>query len=183
MRAFIAVELSPRLKDTIATIQSELKKARAEVKWVQPDICHITLKFLGEVTAEQVEPIRTILDQCAGRRTPFQLSVNAIGAFPTIEKPNIIWLGLKDEANMLTTIASEIEDQVAPMGFIKESRPFTPHITIGRTRAGSHKALSQALKSVTPPDEILEVKTLTFFQSTLSSTGPTYYPHFTSLLK
>ncbi len=183
LRAFIAVELSDTLKTTITAIQSELKKSPGNVKWVPPDICHITLKFLGEIKEDRIAPIRAILDHCAGEIKPFLVTVNSIGAFPTVDKPNIIWLGLKNEQNILTKLASAIEERVNALGFIKEERPFTPHITIGRTRAGSHAALSQALPLIKPPQEILEVKALTFFQSTLSSSGPTYSPHFRSPLK
>jgi RNA 2',3'-cyclic 3'-phosphodiesterase len=183
IRAFIAVELSSPVKTAIAAIQSELKKSPGEVKWVIPDICHITLKFLGEVKEEQVAPIRAILDECAAGIKPFQLTVNSIGAFPTMDRPNIIWLGIKDEANILEKIARAIDEKVSALGLPKEDRPFTPHITIGRTRAGSHQALSQILKSAVTPNETFEVTALTFFQSTLASWGPTYYPHFTSPLK
>jgi RNA 2',3'-cyclic 3'-phosphodiesterase len=183
MRAFIAVELSPRLKETISGIQSEFKRSPGEVKWVIPDICHITLKFLGEVKEEQVTPLRAILDECAVGIKPFQLTVDSLGAFPTMDRPNIIWLGVKDEANILEEIARAIDQKTSALGFPKEDRPFTPHITIGRTRAGSHQALSQVLKSAAVPHETFEVKALTFFQSTLASWGPSYYPHFTSPLK
>jgi len=183
IRAFIAVELSDRLKESVARIQSELKKSSGDVKWVPPDICHITLKFLGEVQKDQLDAIRAIMDQCAGPMEPFWLRINSVGAFPDIDKPNIIWLGLNEDHPVLTKLASEIDEHVSTLGFFKENRPFTPHITIGRTRPGSHDHLSRALQSLVPPDDILEVRALTFFQSRLTHEGSTYYPLFSSPFK
>ena len=183
MRAFIAVELTSSVMNSIAGIQAELKKSRGDVKWVPPDICHITLKFLGEIKDDQVEALRAIMIDCAQKTKPFPVTVNTVGAFPTMAKPNIIWLGLTDEHNILATLAGEIEDKVNTLGFIKEVRPFTPHITIGRTRPGSHKTISQALQMMDAPDQPLDVSGLTLFHSTLSSAGPTYKPLFQIPLK
>jgi len=183
IRAFIAVELPTDLKDTIAQIQTELKKSGADVKWVKPENCHITIKFLGDVSSEQIGSIQRVLDECGRSQESFRLTMNSAGAFPTTDKPNIIWLGLTDENNRLAEITAGVEERLSNIGFPKEARPFTAHITIGRTRSGSTKALSQTLKTMTVPTHNIDIKTLTLFQSKLSSTGPSYSVLFQSYLK
>jgi 2'-5' RNA ligase len=175
VRAFIAVDLPVSVKKTIADLQTELKRSPSDVKWVRPANCHITVKFLGDISNDQAESVGRVLEECAAGCSAFPLIVDSVGAFPKIERPNIIWLGLADEKNQLARIAGEIEGKLLKLGFIQEDRPFAPHITIGRTRPGSHKALSEALKTIAVPAGLaFEAKAITLFKSDLPSEGPVY---------
>jgi RNA 2',3'-cyclic 3'-phosphodiesterase len=175
IRTFIAVELPASVKDAIAGIQSELKKTKADVKWVRPANCHITLKFLGNITREQADAVSGVLRKCADGCVPFRLTVENPGAFPSLQKPNIIWLGLADAGGCLSKMAAQVEEQLSTLGFAREDRAFTPHITIGRTKPGSHRHLSEALKNARVPSGLeFTARGLTLFQSVLSSEGPAY---------
>ncbi|MCX5686638.1 MAG: RNA 2',3'-cyclic phosphodiesterase, partial [Candidatus Omnitrophica bacterium] len=87
MRAFIAIELSDEIKAALAQIQSHLKYAGADVKWVEKDNIHLTLKFLGEIDEKKCGKVKAALDEVAKSAWPFELSLKDIGAFPKIESP------------------------------------------------------------------------------------------------
>ena len=177
MRTFIAIELSPEIKESLARIQSHLKYSGADVKWVETDNIHLTLKFLGDITEENCGKIRSILDEIGRSVKPFEMSVKDIGAFPNIDYPRIIWVGLDKGTVESKILAEKIGKEVLKIGFQKEPRPFTPHLTIGRVRSPKNKeALKQkftthSLQLTTKPQLISSIM---LFQSTLTPKGPIY---------
>ena len=94
MRTFIAIEISEEIKNILAQIESHLIYAGADVKWVKPENVHLTLKFLGEIDEKKAAEVTAILDSIARMTKPFELNVKDIGAFPKIEHPRVIWVGL-----------------------------------------------------------------------------------------
>lgn len=178
MRLFIAIELSDDIRNTLSQIQAHLKYAGADVKWVEKDNIHLTLKFLGEVTEEKAEKIKTILDEIGKTSKPFEISVKDIGAFPKIDFPRVIWVGLDNGAKESVELAGKIDDALSKIGFQKETRLFAAHLTIGRVRSPKNKeALREKIASFRPqtidhrPQTILSI---TLFQSTLTPQGPIY---------
>jgi len=176
MRAFIAIELSPEIRDSLAQTQSHLKYSGADVKWVNKENVHLTLKFLGEITEESSEKIKSILDEIANSVKPFEISIKDIGAFPKIEFPKVIWAGLDRGAAEASVIAGKIDDALSKVGFQKESRPFTAHLTIGRVRSLKNKeALKEKIDSYCIPDDSNQlIRSITLFQSTLTPKGSIY---------
>ena len=143
MRAFIAIELSEEIKETLAQIQSHLKYSGADVKWITPGNIHLTLKFLGEIDEKKCEGIKAALDEIAKSTKPFEISLKDIGAFPKIDYPRVIWVGLDKGAKESTDLAKKIDEALAKLGFQEETRPFAAHLTIGRVRSAKNK---EALK-------------------------------------
>ena len=140
MRLFIAIELSQTMREEISQIQTHLKYAGADVKWVEKDNIHLTLKFLGEVSEEKAGEIKQILDQIGKGTRNFEISLEAIGAFPNIEHPRVIWVGLDKGAQESTALAAKVEEALLQIGFQKETRPFAAHFTIGRVRSPKNQA-------------------------------------------
>ena len=178
MRLFIAIELSEEIRNSLAQIQSHLKYAGADVKWVGKDNIHLTLKFLGEVTAEKAEKIKSILDEIAKQTKPFEISTKDIGVFPKIEFPRVIWVGLDKGANESKALAEKIDVALSKIGFQKETRTFTSHLTIGRVRSSKNKdALKEKLQSSnsqlpTPNSQL--ITSVILYQSTLTPKGSIY---------
>ena len=176
MRTFIAIELSNEIKETLAQIESHLKYSNADVKWVESGNIHLTLKFLGEIDEKKSEEVRAVLDSIAKTTAPFELSIKNIGAFPEINYPRVIWVGLNKGVKESTELATKIDEALSKLGFAKESRPFTTHLTIGRVRSAKNK---QTLKEklITCDLQLKTFETITsviLFQSKLTPTGPIY---------
>ena len=179
MRTFIAIEISEEIRAILAQIESHLKYSGADVKWVASDNIHLTLKFLGEITEEKCEKVKAALDEIAKTTAPFEISLKDIGAFPKIEFPRVIWVGLDKGAKESTELAGRIDEALSKLGFAKETRPFAAHLTIGRARSGKNKeALREKMLSSQVPvasgqsPEI--VSSVILFKSTLTPTGSIY---------
>lgn len=139
MRAFIAIQLSHDLKSQIGELRSQLRRAARDlrgVSWVQPDGIHLTLRFLGEIQESQVEELGRVIMHAAVGVHPFTLKVAGIGAFPSIQRAKVVWLGVYDESgcNALHQLQAAIEQGVVNLGFAPEDRDFSPHLTLARIR-------------------------------------------------
>ena len=176
MRTFIAIEISETIRNALVQIQSHLKYSGADVKWVEKDNIHLTLKFLGEISEEKTEKIKTILDSIAKEAKPFEMTVKEIGAFPKIEYPRVIWVSLDKGRDESKILAEKIDEALSKIGFQKETRPFASHLTIGRVRSAKNKA---ALKEKMTSCELLSISpysvySVILFQSTLTPKGSIY---------
>src|SRR3989338_5878109 len=121
MRTFIAIELSEEIRNTLAQIQSHLKYAGADVKWVEKDNIHLTLKFLGEISEEKAKQVTATLDDIAKETKPFEISLKDLGAFPAIDHPRVIWVGLDKGAKESTELAKKIDLALSKLGFQEDS--------------------------------------------------------------
>ncbi len=175
MRAFIAIELSEEIRNSLAQIQSHLKYAGADVKWVEKDNIHLTLKFLGEVSDEKIEKIKSILDEIGKTVKSFEISLKDIGAFPKIDYPRIIWVGLDKGTKESIGLAGRIDEALSKIGFQKETRPFAAHLTIGRVRSPKNKeALKEKIESQDTSHKTQVISSVSLFQSKLTPQGPIY---------
>lgn len=176
MRTFIAIALPEQIKDTLAALEQELKKTNADVKWVTPENIHLTLKFLGEIDEKKLEKIKLILDETAKDRPGFLLGLSGVGAFPKINSPRVIWAGVSKGEAEVRQIAGELEEKIASVGIAKEKRPFSGHITIGRTRSSlNQEKLVKGLENLAGfLNQEFPVNKITLFKSTLTPLGPNY---------
>jgi RNA 2',3'-cyclic 3'-phosphodiesterase len=116
----------------MARVQNALKPVAPSAKWVAPELCHITLKFLGYVEADQVPAIAQTCRAAAAAVTSFGLSVQGVGAFPGWRGARVLWMGLQDGVSALTALQATLEGGLATLGFRPEDRPFSPHLTVAR---------------------------------------------------
>ena len=175
MRTFIAIELSEQIRNSLGQIQSHLKYSGADVKWVEKENIHLTLKFLGEVSEDKAKEIKLALDEIGRNTKSFEISLKDIGAFPKIDFPRVIWAGLDKGAKESTELAKRIDDALSKIGFQKESRPFAAHLTIGRVRSAKNKeALKEKLINYKLSALSYKISSLTLFQSRLTPQGPIY---------
>lgn len=177
MRAFIAVEISEEARGAVARLQSELQSVGADVKWVEPENLHLTLKFLGEIGESQAEQLADQLKSSLVL-SPFAFTLEGTGAFPKLENPRIIWAGTGAGKEQLAGLAREVEEACGRCGFPPEERPFSPHLTIGRVRSRNRvESLAQRLGSAEfKAGSPTRVEKAVLFQSTLTRSGPVYRP-------
>lgn len=135
IRSFIAIELPEDVKSGLRRLQEVLKSPRYTfVKWVAPESIHITLKFLGNISFQKVTEITRVMEQASQGVKPFCLEIAGVGAFPNLGQPRALWLGIKGEVDKLVAWQERIDSSLALLGFARETRPFTPHLTLARLR-------------------------------------------------
>ena len=133
IRAFIAIELPSELRQQLTRLQAKLKSAnQPRIKWVNPDGIHLTLKFLGNIPTSDIDRITQAMTEAARQITPFYLETQALGAFPSLKRVQVVWLGLGGEVDKLKKLQQLVENKLASLGFATEQRPFKPHLTLAR---------------------------------------------------
>ncbi|NQS99944.1 MAG: RNA 2',3'-cyclic phosphodiesterase [Candidatus Omnitrophica bacterium] len=175
MRVFIAIELSAEVQEELRRVQDQLKPAGADVKWVEPEDIHLTLKFLGDVSLELIAEVKKQLDALVKVHQRFELTIGGVGAFPKVEYPRVIWVGAERGAEQTVELANSLEEKLLNFGFLKEKRQLKPHLTLGRVRSSQNRnQLRELLQSVTVQPKTSQVETVVLFESTLTSQGAIY---------
>ena len=180
LRAFIAIEVPEAARRQLeAAIQRLQDEGVSGVRWVRPDGIHLTLKFLGEIEAARTEAILKGMAEAVVGSGPFELSLVGVGAFPSLRRPRVVWLGLGGDLEVLSALQGRVEDEVAQLGFPRERRPFSPHLTLGRVRgdAGSVDTggLERAASAVSMESEMgWRVGEVCLIRSTLLPSGARY---------
>jgi 2'-5' RNA ligase len=174
-RCFVAVDIDePSLKAALRRAQSVLVATGADVKAVEEENIHITLKFLGEIpeemTARVAELVRSIVFK------PFTLRFRSVGVFPALSRPSVVWAGVSGEASEMLAVFTELERGLKALGFEPERRPFQPHVTLCRVRSGRNKAqLTEVLKDMEDEEfGPLRVEHIRLKKSVLTRNGPIY---------
>ena len=135
MRVFVGVFPPAEVRlAALQTIRIAARELGDRVRWTRPDNVHLTLKFLGEVEDERLEPLRSALREVCNSRAPFATSLNGYGAFPTARRARVVWAGTGVGSVELSDLAAEVEAALGPLGFGREERAFVPHATLGRVR-------------------------------------------------
>jgi 2'-5' RNA ligase len=182
-RLFIAIDLPLSLKQTVANYQEALRKhfEKLRVSWEKMDKFHLTLKFLGETDEAQLESLQAIVREITEKLKSFQLQISGTGVFPNINNPRVLWIGLIDEESRLGEIKRDLENMCEKIGFLKEKRAYTPHLTIARIREPQKsKGLAQRhLENKFEPASF-HVSEIVIYESRLQPTGSVYLPVFKS---
>jgi 2'-5' RNA ligase len=176
IRSFIAIELEPGIIDKLKEIQDRLKSVRAEVKWANPSSIHLTLKFLGGIDEGMIEEVAKKAHGVVKKYTPFSLEVGGLGTFPPGRSPRVVWVGVREETGRLSQLQEEIEQEMSNLGFEREQRAFSPHLTLGRVK--TPKGREELLKKIGEGKDInlgkFPVKNFYLFRSDLYPQGAVY---------
>ena len=181
IRTFIAVELQEEQKRALRQVQETLRAERAGryVRWVAPEAVHLTLKFLGGVDADKMPGLQNALTHACADVPPFALTLRGVGAFPNTRRPNVVWVGVGGESGTITRLAEQIDGACASLGFSPETRPFSPHLTIGRVKRDVRPVDQQFVGEMVannPMGDLGEcrVERVSIMQSDLRPTGSVY---------
>jgi 2'-5' RNA ligase len=134
LRAFIAIDLPENVRSSLGEAQEVLKLQRFRVKWVRPQNIHLTLKFLGNTDAADIDKIVAAMALATKDCAVISLAVKGIGVFPDIRRPRVIWAGLSGQLEILQDIQQTLDGHLADLGFPKETRGFKAHLTLGRIK-------------------------------------------------
>ncbi len=175
VRSFISIDLEDqRILSEVDSVLSSLLSIGADLKPVERENIHATLKFLGNVETAKLSQVKTALDEADFSK--FALEVKGAGAFPSLGRINVIWIGLGEGWSQVQLIYEQIEKSLSELGFRREARGFSPHMTIARVRSGRkrdemanfvHRLSDKAFGTFT-------VDRVRLKQSVLSSPGPKY---------
>jgi RNA 2',3'-cyclic 3'-phosphodiesterase len=137
---------------------------------------HLTVKFLGEVAEDRIEDIAGALIGAVLGVEAFDAQVEGLGAFPSAARPRVVWAGVTGGAGALSDVAGRIDEALDALGFAREARPFSPHVTLGRVRQpGRAPALTEALRGAAGrPFGRLRVARASLMRSELSPRGARY---------
>lgn len=176
MRAFIAVDLDPALKAAVQDLIRALEGTRAEVRWTKPGGYHLTLKFLGEIDEPTVERVKAVLRAAASRHKAFPLRLHGTGAFPGERGPRVLWLGI-EAGPELTALQSDLEAALEAEGFLREGRPFKPHLTLGRVKGPDRldKVMAELAKHADDDLGGMTAVKVALFESRLRPDGAEYH--------
>lgn len=177
MRLFVAVALPPALVTVLKAWQADCAQALPDpaVRWTAPENTHLTLRFLGETTGEQLRPLRDMLDDVAGAQSPFDLQLGACGTFPEAGSLRVLWLGLlqDDGRQRLVQLQQALETHARDLGFAPEERPYRPHVTQARVgQAATLDATSWRRRK--PPSGCVPVQDIHLMRSSRGPSGPVY---------
>ncbi|PIP38229.1 MAG: RNA 2',3'-cyclic phosphodiesterase [Desulfobacterales bacterium CG23_combo_of_CG06-09_8_20_14_all_51_8] len=175
-RVFIAVHLPDPVIKTLAGIQQDLRQCGLQIRWTRPETIHLTLKFLGDVPAESIEALCDAVKTGVGDLAAFQLAAKGVGVFPGVRRPRVVWTGLSGQTDALERLHHAIDSAIFEMGFAKDDRRFTGHLTLGRfTGQSDPEALIDILKAFADKaSDSFEADAVHVMQSDLKPSGPVY---------
>jgi 2'-5' RNA ligase len=180
VRSFVAITLPENIKEMLFEVSTKLRdylqQTRTYVTWVKQESHHITLKFLDSIDFELVDPILQKLEDVVRDVERFTMSIGEIGVFPNQNQPRVIWVGIQKGADKVYTLQKKVEDSLSDLGFEKEKREFSPHLTLGRIKSlGSRGDILRALRSLQEVDiGETTVERVCLMKSTLTPQGALY---------
>jgi RNA 2',3'-cyclic 3'-phosphodiesterase len=179
VRAFVAVPLPPSLRSPVRTLCEDLAISLPQVRWVRPQALHLTLRFFSAIAEDSLETIGEIMLSVGRSIAPFQLRLQGVGAFPSPQRPRVIWLGFTDDQPLLT-LQRRLDDKLTQAGLPGDERPFTPHLTLGRLRGKGVGSLPPRYDDFA--GGIWPVTELVLYESRLSPGGALHLPRQRAIL-
>jgi len=183
MRAFFCFELEDELKRRLDEITQRLRRVPVRASWVKVENLHITLRFLGEIDEGLVPQLKGVAEEAlaaSGLDGALRWELDRLGAFPSVERPRVVWVGSSEEPEGLLRLAAALEESLRPLGFEPERERFVTHITLGRVkeRGPAVEPLVEALRSHPPFRHRARAEGITLMESRLTPQGAIYTPVF-----
>jgi len=177
VRSFVAVPLDAAAQRALVALERELARAAPELKWVDPELMHLTLKFLGDVAEERLPEVTSAVRAALAPFRAFDVQLSGAGAFPDPAHARVLWAGAGAGTPELASLARAVEEAVEPLGFERESREWRAHVTLSRvkTRLREPAKLQEALAA---PHELprFRVDRVHLMKSEQSPRGLSYTP-------
>jgi RNA 2',3'-cyclic 3'-phosphodiesterase len=175
IRSFMAFDIeNDTVRNRLAKAQALLVQTGADVKLVETENIHVTMRFLGDINTGMVEKIFAEMKKI--QFAPFDVHIKGLGVFPDLHYPRVVWAGITEGADLLRSVFIQLEPQLRGLGFAPDSKGFSPHLTIARVRSGKNK--SQLAEFITKNADYefgtIRAECLRLKKSALSPKGPTY---------
>jgi len=188
LRVFIAVETPLPIRQAIFVQTESLRGALGDlVRWAPVENMHLTLKFIGDVSPANVELLSQMLTAETMGCAPFRMQIGGLGSFPTSRRARVIWVGIQAPA-ALASLQRGIQSAAARLGYESETRPFSPHLTIGRVRQQVRASDQQRVRAALEQTQVGDlgaaaVTAVHLFKSDLKPSGAEYTCLFSAQLK
>lgn len=176
IRSFIAIPLDLEIARGAVRMVERIRQPGDGIKWVPTDNLHLTLKFLGDVHNTEVPQVCEVIRRVCASIPSFELKFAGAGGLPALERARVVYAGVTDPSGSLTGIVTELELELAKLGFKPESRDYQPHLTLGRAKA--RRASDQVIQRLQEEAETelgsMWVSEIRLIASFLDKGGPTY---------
>ena len=176
VRTFVAIKLHGSLHNTLSEVVEKFASSKASVKWVAPENTHVTLKFLGGVEESRLPEVYAACEKAAAGSKPIDLEMKAVGCFPSMKRPRVVWLGIEKGAEEVKRLQQKIENELGRIGFPREEREFTAHLTIGRVKG--KQGISNLCRLLEAERNIfigsMQAETISVMKSETLPSGPVY---------
>ncbi len=175
IRSFIAIDIEDNsILDKLSMVQNALARSGAKLKLVERENIHITIRFLGNIPLILIDDIAKIIE--SAKRPKFKIEIRGVGAFPSLNRPRVVWAGVGCGAEIIEEIHRKIEIGLKKLGFKSESEKFVPHITLARIKSGRN--VSEIVRVLHDYRDAffgeMLVEHIRLKKSTLTSRGPIY---------
>ncbi len=170
MRAFVAVFPPPETQEALADAARGLPVV-GKVRLTPPANIHLTLKFLGDVSQEDLGRLAEVLEPVRERHEPFEAGISGFGAFPSTRRARILWAGIGEGSEPLSALARDVDNSLEPLGFEREDRVYVPHLTLGRARG---RPVALEAPEITSSIPGFRVRSVELVESVLGGEGATY---------
>jgi 2'-5' RNA ligase len=189
VRTFIAIELTPALLTALEGVQDRLRQRKGGEagRWVRKEGIHLTLKFLGDVPEDNLTGIyEGVARACMGNES-FALTATGVGCFPNSRRPRVIWVGIREDTGNLERLQKLVDGELGRLGYPKDRRAFSPHLTLARVRRRASRAKVEALGRSVANECVgelarMQVDAVSVMKSDLTPQGAIYTELFRSPL-
>jgi len=177
IRSFLAFELPEQIKGIVSRVSGEMKKGSLDVRWIKVDNIHLTVVFIGNISADRLKEMDTVVRDVCQDYGPFNISISGAGVFAGRRNPRVLWIGLDGDIERMSSFRNTLQKHLTPFGIKEEKRRFNPHLTLGRFRKGAKSSvhLDELLlqyRELTSPLHTL--RELVLFKSDLKPGGAVY---------
>ncbi len=178
MRTFIAIELPPEIREGLYRLMEELQREGIQGRWVPPENLHLTLRFLGNIEEDRIEGIIGTMKGAAETASAFPISLKGLGAFPSLSRPRVLWVGVEKGRKELSHLQRNLEKRLISQGLPPEDKSFKPHLTLARFKFPKEEIKRKVLQACQRRKGLVWGETiathLTLFESILSPQGAKY---------
>ena len=177
IKTFVAVQVSRSIRQSASRCIDRLESSGAGYNWVETDNLHVTLNFAGDMDEMEIPDFCKSIKRAVSSHSPFSMTVEGVGAFPNLELPRTIWLGVTEGTEALNELHLEIAEVVRDFGVNKEKNAYVPHLTLGRLRRSGrwNQVMSDAMVRMAKHEAgSCFVEKVAVFSSHMDRMGPTY---------
>ena len=174
IRAFLAVDIDEDLKPKIYKIIKQFKNTDANIKYVELENLHLTLKFFGDIDTNGLKLLKNAIINATSEFESFKINIKGCGAFPNNDHIKVIWVGIDGDA-IIKDLHKRLDEEFSKIGIDKDRR-FSTHLTIGRMKSAKNKAKVKSTIEEFNDFEIgeMQVSSISLKKSTLTPQGPIY---------
>jgi 2'-5' RNA ligase len=179
IRTFIAVNASQRVTNNVSRVIGRLSALKAQYRWVVPENLHVTLNFVGDVVDVEVPELCKLIKNAIAGFESFDMSLQGVSGFPNASEPRVLWIGVDEGKQALTSIYDALAEVLHHWGVNKDRNEFVPHMTMGRLNRGGrwNEDLVNLVHKLRHHDGgFCHVKEVVIYSSYLDRSGPTYTP-------